>query len=138
MKNWLLASHTGVAGGSMAASSPRIRSLEHSENTCSWRGTWGSLLSVSLTMSDAGELTVPSPDSGKKHTRLTQLAKVIMTNKQVHAVISLVEVTSVLTSHHRREGVLAGHRRCLTEAGRVQGVLSNQLSFLPFSSAWGG
>lgn len=47
----------------MAASSPKILSLEHSENTCSWRGTCGSLSSVSLTTYDAGELTVHGPDS---------------------------------------------------------------------------
>lgn len=47
----------------MAARSPRILSLEHSENTCSWRGTWGSLSSGSLKMFDVGELTVPGPDS---------------------------------------------------------------------------
>lgn len=69
--NWKqLVSRTGLAGGSMAARSPSILSLEHSENTCSWRDAWGSLSSVSLTTSDNGELKVPGPVSdardGKK------------------------------------------------------------------------
>lgn len=47
----------------MAANNPRILSLEQSANTCSWRGTWGSLSAVSLTTSDAGDMAVPGPDS---------------------------------------------------------------------------
>lgn len=33
--NWSSVLRTGLTGGSMAASRPRILSLEHSENTCS-------------------------------------------------------------------------------------------------------
>lgn len=59
----ILASHTSLAGGSMAARSPRILSLEHSENTCSWRGICVSLSSISLATSEAGEFSAPGPDS---------------------------------------------------------------------------
>lgn len=73
--NWSFVLRTGLTGGSMAASRPRILSLEHSENTCSWRGTWGSRSSVSLTTSDSGDWTAPGPDSeaenGNKHKKLT-------------------------------------------------------------------
>lgn len=56
---------------------------------------------------------------------------------KIRAVVTLVH--RLLTSdHHRREGVLTGHRRCLAEAGGVQGVLGHQLLFLSISSAWRG
>lgn len=56
---------------------------------------------------------------------------------KIRAVVTLVH--RLLTSdHHRREGVLTGHRRCLAEAGGVQGVLRHQLLFLSVSSAWRG
>lgn len=45
---------------------------------------------------------------------------------------------SGLTSDHWREGVLAGHGGGLAEAGRVQGVLGDQLPFLSFTGARGG
>lgn len=54
--------HTGLAGGNMAARSPSILSLEHSEKTCSWREAWGSFPSASLR-SDNTELNVPGPPS---------------------------------------------------------------------------
>lgn len=47
-------------------------------------------------------------------------------------------VNTQLTSDYRREGVLTGHRRCLAEAAGIQGVLSNQLSFLLICHAWRG
>lgn len=47
----------------MAASRPRILSLEHSEKTCSCRGTWGSRSCVSLAVSEAGEVTAPGAES---------------------------------------------------------------------------
>lgn len=57
---------TGLAGGSMAARSPRILSLEHSEKTCSCREALESFPSVSLT-SDNAELNVPGllSDAGR-------------------------------------------------------------------------
>lgn len=90
LKNWSLVSHTGLAGGNIAARSPRILSLEHSENTCSRRGTWGSLSSVSL-MSEVGELTVPGTDSEAEngnnktitHTHLIQAVTVCASQESV-------------------------------------------------------
>lgn len=65
------------------------------------------------------------------------------TNKQQNDVFSpgwqlWVKQQTLLTSDYRREGVLTGHRRCLAEAAGIQGVLSNQLSFLLICHAWRG
>lgn len=55
----------------MAASSPRILSLEHSANTCSWMGTLAIFSSLSFIISlissmssGVGEVMVSETDSG--------------------------------------------------------------------------
>lgn len=49
---------TGLAGGNMAASSPRILSREHSANTCSWMGTLADFSSASLETSGFSDTSV--------------------------------------------------------------------------------
>lgn len=121
----------------MAARSPSILSLEHSEKTCSCREAWGSLPSTSLTPDNA-ELNVPGALSeagggtdaqSHDHSHKTCVAKVSA------AVVPKKPLTS---DHDRREGVLAGHRGCLAGAGGVQRILGHQLLLLSIARAWQG